>query len=78
MILVIIECFTVILTIIALILFGKKNKNAWLLSIALNGLWFYIGMTRKVPVIMVATVIYFVFNIKGYLAWRRDDITNKT
>ena len=78
MTLVIIECLAVMLTIIMQILFSKKNKNAWILSVTLNGLWFYIGMTRKVPVIMVATVIYFVFNIKGYLAWRKDDITNKT
>lgn len=77
MILTIVECTTVILVIIMLIQFSKKNKLGWILSLITNVMWFYIGIVREVPVILIATVIYFAFNIRGYIMWRNDELTKR-
>ena len=72
-----VECFTVLVMIVTLIQFGNKNKIGWLLSIVTNFLWIYIGIIREVPVIIIATIVYFIFNIRGYLLWRKDESKEK-
>lgn len=76
MILTIVEILVVVLTIIVLIQFSKKSISAWLLSLLSNCLWLFIGITRGIPVIIIATLIYTVFNIRGYITWRKDELTS--
>ena len=78
MILTIIEVLVILLTVITLMQFSKKNIVAWLLSLLTNCLWMYIGIVRQVPVIIIATSVYTIFNIRGYLAWRKDEPTQKS
>ena len=69
----IVEVATIILTAISLVKFSQYKKSGWVISMVLNGLWFYIGSVRDVPVILFATAIYLFFNIKGYIAWNKKE-----
>jgi hypothetical protein len=62
-----------VLTIITMVWAGRKDKNAWLLGIANQALWFmFIVRTESWGLLVLMIALLWVYS-KNYLRWRREE-----
>jgi len=63
------------LTVPALYLMGKKNKNCFILFTVVNFLIVYLALSgnEKMPGLVMMSVVYTFFNIRNYILWKRQE-----
>jgi hypothetical protein len=62
-----------VLTIITMVWAGRKDKNAWLLGIANQSLWFvFIVRTESWGLFVLMAALLWVYT-KNYLRWRQEE-----
>lgn len=65
-----------ILELIALLLLGKKNKVGFFSGMVGNILWItFMLLTQSAWGLAFVCPIAFILNIKGYLYWRKDELS---
>ena len=63
------ETFLIAITIAGIWLAGTKNNWTWLFAFLGNFIWFYIGFTRKIAIVIITTILIFICNLRGFYLW---------
>ena len=63
------ELFLVIITIIGTWFVGSKNNLVWIFAFLGNLIWLYIGVTRRMAVIIITTILLLICNLRGFYLW---------
>ena len=63
------ELFLIIITIISTWFVGSKNNSVWIFAFLGNFIWLYIGITKRMAVIIITTILLLICNLRGFYLW---------
>jgi len=71
------DWFIPLLNLIALWLAVQKRKETFVVFTIANAYWFYYHISHKTYEFLAVLVIYQIFNIWGYLKWKKGENKNE-
>jgi len=63
------ESFLILITIAGIWLAGSKNNWTWLFAFLGNFIWLYIGLSKKMAIIIITTILILICNLRGFYLW---------
>jgi len=61
------------LTVLSLYLLGQKSKSGFLFGFGANLCWGIFGVMAGSVANVVANIIFFILNVRGWINWTREE-----
>jgi len=66
-----VDWVAVVATLVGIYLLGERNRTGFILAIIGNFAWFAFGIMSKSGANLLANVLFFALNLRGYYKWKQ-------